>query len=258
MKKYLSDQRRSWTFNLQKAPWWGGFFERLIKSVKRCLYKIVRNARVTSEELYTVLTEIEATLNSRPLTFVSTEELEEAITPSHLLTGRRINSLPEPETGEKSKFEETSKGEIAKRVSYLRTLKEHFWLRWKEEYLLELRNSHRQRTKRQKENYIKLGDIVVVDDEKIRVRVQWKLGRVVQLIEGKDGAVRGAVVRKLTDKGERCTEIRRPIQKLYPVEISDGNEEDLIEEIYIRRVNKGRTNGQREKQRRGHKKNGES
>lgn len=63
VKKYLSDQRIRWTFNLEKAPWWGGFFERLFKSVKRCLYKILRNARVTSEELYTVLTEIEATLN---------------------------------------------------------------------------------------------------------------------------------------------------------------------------------------------------
>jgi hypothetical protein len=59
-----------------------------IKSVKRCLYKILKNARVTNEELYTVLTEIEATLNSRPLTYVSTEDLDEPITPSHLINGK--------------------------------------------------------------------------------------------------------------------------------------------------------------------------
>ncbi len=95
VKKYLSGQRVRWTFNLEKAPWWGGFFERLIKSVKRCLYKILKNARVTSKELYMVLTEIESTLNSRPLTFVSTEDLDEPITPSHLINGRRISSLPD-------------------------------------------------------------------------------------------------------------------------------------------------------------------
>ena len=106
---------------------------------------------------------IEATSNSRPLTFVSTKELEEAITPSHLLTGRRINSLPDAGSEEESRIEETSKNEIAKRVSYL--------IGAKKEYLLELRSSHRQKNNRQKENYIKVGDVVVVHDEKIR-RVQ--------------------------------------------------------------------------------------
>jgi hypothetical protein len=93
VKKYLSDQSIRWIFNLEKAPWWGGFFERLIKSAKRCLYKILKNARVTNEELYTVLTEIEATLNSRPLTYVSTEDLDEPITPSHYFDKWKKNKL---------------------------------------------------------------------------------------------------------------------------------------------------------------------
>lgn len=220
VKKYFIDQRIRWTFNLEKAPWWGGFFERLIKSVKRCLYKILRNARVTSEELYTVLTEIEATLNSRPLTFVSTEDLDEPVTPSHLIYGRRIKSLPDAgKPGEESRVEEMSTNKAEKRVRYLRTLKEHFWLRWKREYLLELRNAHRQRNKRQKGN-IRVGDVVVIHDDNVK-RVNWKLGKVERLIEGKDGAIRGAVVRKLTDKTGVYTEIRRPVQKLYPVELSD-------------------------------------
>ena len=80
----------------------------------------------------------------------------------------------------------------------------------KEGGLIRAKKSHRQKNNRQKENYIKIGDVVVVHDEKIR-RVQWKLGRVVGLIEGKDGVVLGAVVRKLTDKKETCTGIRRPI-----------------------------------------------
>jgi hypothetical protein len=193
--------------------------------VKRCLYKILKNARVTNEELYTLLTEIEATLNSRPLTYVPTEDLDEPSTPSHLINGRRINSLPDAvKPGEESRIEEITHNKVARRVSYLRTLKEHFWLRWKNEYLLELHNAHRQKTKRQKGNCIKVGDVAVIHEENVH-RVKWRLGRIAKLIEGKDGAIRGAVVRKLADKGGKCRKIRRLIQKLYPVELSEGDEE---------------------------------
>ena len=76
----------------------GGIFERMIKSAKRCLKKSVERASVTYDELSTLVTEIEAVLNSRPLTYVSTVDLEEPLTPSHLLLGYRILSLPDPTT----------------------------------------------------------------------------------------------------------------------------------------------------------------
>ena len=56
-----------WSFNLEKAPWWGGLFERLIKSTKRCLKKTIEQARITYDELVTAVTEVEMVLNSRPL-----------------------------------------------------------------------------------------------------------------------------------------------------------------------------------------------
>lgn len=55
------------TFNLEKAPWWGGVFDRLVKSVKRCLKKTISGARLTYEELLTVIIEVEVILNCRPL-----------------------------------------------------------------------------------------------------------------------------------------------------------------------------------------------
>jgi hypothetical protein len=70
--------------------------------------------------------------------------------------------------GEESRVEEITNNEVARRVSYLRTLKEHFWLRWKNEYLLELRNDHRHKTKRQKGNCIEVGDVVVIHEENVR------------------------------------------------------------------------------------------
>ena len=80
---------------MEKAPWWGGFFERLIKSVKRCMKKILRTSHLTEEELLTLLLEVEATLHSRPLTYVSTEDVREPLTPSHLLCEFLVSSLPD-------------------------------------------------------------------------------------------------------------------------------------------------------------------
>ena len=91
-------------FNLKRAPWWGGFFERLIRSVKRCLKKILKNAKLSYEELLTVVTE-ECVLNYRPLTYVSSKDIEEPLTPSHLMTGRRLLSIPDEITVDE---EETS------------------------------------------------------------------------------------------------------------------------------------------------------
>ena len=60
-----------WTFNLERALWWGGLFERMIQTTKRCLKKIVGNARLTYyDELLTSLIEVEMTFYSRLLTCV--------------------------------------------------------------------------------------------------------------------------------------------------------------------------------------------
>ncbi|CAB4032864.1 Pro-Pol poly, partial [Paramuricea clavata] len=85
VRHHMEIKRIEWSFNTPKAPWQGGFFERLAMSVKRCLKKILGKACVTYEELLTILTEIECVLNSRPLTYVSTEDLDEPLTPSHHL-----------------------------------------------------------------------------------------------------------------------------------------------------------------------------
>jgi len=89
-----------WTFSLEKEPWWGGIFEKLVKSVKRCLKKTISGARLTYEELLTVIIEVEMILNCRPLSYISSEDSEEPLTPSHLLCGHRIMSLPDSRSSE--------------------------------------------------------------------------------------------------------------------------------------------------------------
>ena len=68
-ERYFSQLRVEWQFNLEKAPWWGGIFERMIKSAKRCLKKSVGKNCLTYDELHTLIVEIEAVLNSRPLMY---------------------------------------------------------------------------------------------------------------------------------------------------------------------------------------------
>ena len=58
----------NWRFNLKRAPWWGGFFKRLVGYVKCCLKKTIGRANLAYDEVLMVTTEIEAVLNSRPLT----------------------------------------------------------------------------------------------------------------------------------------------------------------------------------------------
>jgi hypothetical protein len=74
VQRYLTDHGVTWDFITEKAPWHGGFWERLIKSTKRCLKKSIGRASLTFEELRTILVEIEATLNNRPLTFIYDDE----------------------------------------------------------------------------------------------------------------------------------------------------------------------------------------
>ena len=94
LKKFLLIKHVKWEFNLPKSPWWGGFSERLVHSTKRCLKKILGSARLTYEELLMLLVDTECVLNSRPLTYVYSQEddVEEPLTPSHLLFVRRLLS----------------------------------------------------------------------------------------------------------------------------------------------------------------------
>ncbi len=215
VQAYLADKRITWQFNLSKAPWWGGFYERLIKSVKLCLKKCVGKAMLSYDELQTVIVEIEGVLNSRPLTYQYSEGIEEPLTPSHLIIGRRLLQLPTADAKNEEDKNFNEKGnKTRKRSMYISKVLNHCWKRWKSDYLVNLREQHRPKKLQRQTLEIAPGDIVLIQDENLRNRNFWKLGRVLDLIDGKDKVTRGA--RLLL--GNRQT-IERPLQKLYPLEI---------------------------------------
>ena len=177
---------------LRNVPWWGGFYERMIKSVKRCLRKTLGNAGLSYEDLLTELIEIDSILNSRPMTYVSTDDYKEPVTPSHLVYGRKLLSLPIADNSEeKDENGEPSASNINRQQRHLQKPLDHYWRRWKNEYLLELRESHRQRSStRSNKESINPIDIVIVHD-KNRARGLWRLSKVMTMVRGKDSNVRG-------------------------------------------------------------------
>ena len=90
--------------------------------MKACLRKVLGNARLTFDELLTVLVEVEGTLNSRPLTYDYNEVEHEVLTPSHLIFGRRIQSMPD-EIAEEPEENESS---CSERFRYLTVKLTHF------------------------------------------------------------------------------------------------------------------------------------
>ena len=178
-----------WKFNLPAAPWWGGLFERMIKSVKRCLKKLLGRAHVDYEQLLTVLAEIQTVINNRPLTFLYDEPGDEVLTPNHLLYGRKIN-LENTSTDDNIEADEEN---ITKKAKHIDTLLQHFRNRWRKEYLTELRENQKCKYKNNEHKLIEVGDIVLIHDEKVK-RLLWNIAKVDELLKSRDNKIRGAKV----------------------------------------------------------------
>ena len=222
--QYLSNQRTSWKFITAKAPWWGGFWERMVQLVKRSLRKVVGKTTLTFDELNTLLIEIEAIINSRPLTFVydDCEGISYALTPSHLLYGNRLAITPSASHHEVVSTNKT----LTRRAKNHQRILNQLVSRWRKEYLLSLREYRGVQLKHQGPS-IKVGDVVILKDENT-VRNFWKLAKVIELLEGADGIPRAALINVATTNGPPKI-LRRSIRHLIPIEVSETNEAASID-----------------------------
>ena len=177
-----------------RAPWYGGFWERLIGLTKTAIKKVLGRRNISLSTLETIIVEIEAVLNDRSLTFVSSELGDpEPLTPAHLLHGHRITCLPhqvvdiddlrDPDYGEAN--------QLRKRARLQAAVLRDFKKRWCHEYLTSLREYHKKSGDNQQT--VKKGDVVIVHDD--TPRASWKMAVIDDLIVGRDGLVRAATVR---------------------------------------------------------------
>ncbi|GFU38732.1 integrase catalytic domain-containing protein [Trichonephila clavipes] len=128
----------------------------------------------------TLLIQIEACLNSRPLTELSPDPSDfTALTPAHFLVGGPIHQFPEPSQPSRSVG-------LSERWNLIQRLRQYFWDRWSTEYLHRLQP--RSKWCRTKQN-LQLGDMVIVEKEKT-APLNWTLGRINKLFFGPDQKVR--------------------------------------------------------------------
>ena len=222
VKEELGRRSVSWRFIPKRAPWFGGFWERLIGLSKTAIKKVLGRRHVSLLILETIIVEIEATLNDRPLMFVSSELGDpEPLTPAHLLHGRRITCLPYElvEMDELTDSSYREAGQIQKKAKVQAAVLRDFRKRWRHEYLTSLREHHK--ASGNNAQYIRQGDVVIVHND--TPRTTWKMAVVTDLITGKDGLVLSAAIRTVNGS------TTRPITKLYPLELNQHEQDTGVE-----------------------------
>lgn len=231
----------AWHFIPPGSPNFGGLWERAVRSMKDHLKRTLKTARLTFEEYSTLLCQVEACLNSRPLCAASdeTDDLD-FLTPGHFRIGQALLAPPQPNVG-------TKLTNHPNRWIYTQTLYSQLWDRWNTEYLVELQQRHKWQ---ESSENAKPGDLVAVRDEDLKPR-SWLVGKIEEIHKGRDGKVRVATIRvpfrenKLVcpnkrialtsgqrdltkEKPMKSKLIQRPIRKLCPL-ITDNKDIEIID-----------------------------
>ena len=202
VQSFLSKQRVTWTFIPPRSPHFGGLWEAGVKSFKHHFTRTVGDTLLTFEQLQTYVIEIEAILNSRPISPLSSDPNDlRPLSPGHLLIGEPLTSFAQADLSHLS----------LNRLSawqHVQMLRQHFWTRWHKEYLNEL--TTRTKWKVNSSNPISIGTMVVLKEENAPP-LYWKMGRVISCQPGEDGVVRVALVK--TEAGT----YKRGVKRLCPL-----------------------------------------
>lgn len=195
----LANYGTTWRFITPGAPHQGGIWEAGVKAFKHHLRRTVGEHKLTPNQLYTVLTKIEACLNSRPIVPMSDDPSDlQVLTPGHFIAGRPLLQRPLADDVENLPDNRLTSWGRSQR------LMQTFWRRWKDEHLVALQT----RTKWHEacEN-LRINDLVILLDENT-APARWPIARVVMLHPGEDHLVRNVTV--WTGSGH----FKRPVQKL--------------------------------------------
>ena len=199
LSNFGASRNIEWRFIPEHGPHFGGLWEATVKSVKKHLRCCVGESKLNFEELTTVLAQVEACLNSRPLIPLPTTDDDglEVLTPGHFLIGQPLTALPDPSFSHQSVS-------LLRRWQLCQNIVRRFWQRWSSEYfpILNRYNKWRSPTRN-----LSVGDVVLLKEDKV-ISNKWPLGRVTQVYPGTDKLVRVATIR--TSKGT----YKRPVTKL--------------------------------------------
>ncbi|XP_066248815.1 uncharacterized protein [Euwallacea similis] len=184
-KTYTLHSNIRWQFMPARSPHWGKLHEAAVKSCKHHLKCVLNGTHLHYEEFYTLTTQIEAILNSRPLVPMSSDPNDlNAFTPAHFLIEQELTAIPERDlTSDKINF--------TKRYHHVQLMK-HFWSRWQKEYLHHLQQ--RNKWQRASGPNPHVGSLVLLKEDHVPPQC-WPLGRIAAFHPGKDDVVRVVTVK---------------------------------------------------------------
>lgn len=195
-----------WIFQVPRAPWWGGFFERLVQVVKHRLQHTEINRTANQEEIRTILCTVEAIVNSRPLVDAEEHGLT-ALTPAHFIVGRSLLTLPPlpalTDTGARESLLDTYDKQVSMRQELARRLQL--------DYVKALQN-HRPMGRITRAPRLHERVLVTGEEKQFKDRFEWPIGRIEEFLPTTDGVVRAAWI---SMKGRSY---KRAVKNLVPLE----------------------------------------
>jgi hypothetical protein len=205
VESYLNSRGCKWVFNSPHASHTGGVWERMIGISRRILdsmFADLRSTRLTHEVLSTLMAEVTAIVNNRPLTAISSDpSAPELLTPSTLLTQKTLPLKPTP-----GNF--VPQDLYAKQWRQVQFLANRFWSRWKKEFLPTLQSRRKWETDQPN---LKEGDLVLLRCKE-SPRNEWPLARISKAISSADGKVRKVEV--TTAKNGSKQSYTRPVTEV--------------------------------------------
>lgn len=190
VQHFASQQEIQFHFTPSYSPVFAGLAEAAVKSMKHILKRTVQKCILTYEQLNTVLCQIEAILNSRPLMPISSDVTDFSyLTPGHFLVGGPLTSYPESDISDTP----------SNRLSFwqnVESMKQSFWKVWHKQYLNQLQ--FRPKWRDDLPN-LKLGTLVILRDKNTSP-LYWPMARVVKIFPGNDQKVRAFEVKTASGK----------------------------------------------------------
>ncbi|XP_062556600.1 uncharacterized protein LOC134221425 [Armigeres subalbatus] len=192
VSEFCQERGTTWHFIAPRAPHQGGLWESNVKCMKNHLYKSLSESHLTYEEMNTLLIQIEAILNSRPLIPMNDDPFDyQALSPGHFLIGRELTSVAEPT------YDHLKDGSLS-RYQLIQKRKQSFWNRWSNEYITSLQ----KRSKWLKEPSLLREGLLVILQENQMPPQTWRLGRI---IDTHPGIIRVVTVRTSNGTFRRAT-----------------------------------------------------
>ncbi|UYV80986.1 hypothetical protein LAZ67_19002378, partial [Cordylochernes scorpioides] len=218
-KDFLAEEFIEWHFIPPSAPHFGGLWEANIKCLKGHLSKVIKSSLLNTKEFITLLCQVEACLNSRPLVELSPDPNDlRALTPGHFLIGSPLTEDPGLQNYERV--------DLRSRWNMVQGLRNSFWSRWTREYI----NSLQQRNKwRLSQDNLKPNQLVLIKEDNLPP-LQWRLARILEVaapgpprsLETVGGSWRPPCVGCLPGTGDSSTPPATAIHLVWPSTVTSS------------------------------------